>query len=81
MPMPNASAVLMTELDGVAMKTINHVSGNGEVYLNHDLLLTAGASSHPLAQNLRDMGLDGAAPTMVMASPDYHSILYFGAPM
>ena len=80
-PMPNASSVTLSVLNDIPLKTINYATGTATMYLSHDLLLTIGASAHPMAQNLRDMGVDGTAPATVMVSTDYQSVLYFGNPM
>lgn len=78
---PAMSSLTMSELNGVPMKTINYASGTAYTILNYQLLLTVGESQHPMAQNLRDIGVDGAAPTMLTVSTDYQSVLYFGEPM
>ena len=71
----------LSELNGVPLKTINHVTGNAAAYLDYNLLLTVGESAHPMAQNLRDIGVHGTSPTAVTVSTDYQSVLYFGESM
>ncbi len=80
-PTPASSSLLMTELNGSPMMTINHTSGTNNLNMGHDLVLTVGASSHVMAQNLRDIGVDMTSPTMVTVSTDYQSVLYYGEPM
>ena len=80
-PIPAMSSLTMSELNGLPMKTINYASGTAYTIFNYELLLTVGDSPHPMAQNLRDFGVDSAAPTMITVSRDYQSVLYFGEPM
>ena len=80
-PAPESSILTLSEVNGAPLKTINHVTGTAANYLTHDLLLTIGASVNPMAQNLRDFGVDGTSPTMITISTDYQSILYFGSLM
>jgi len=80
-PTPASSSLLYSVLNDAPIKTINHTTGTFSAIINYDLQLTIGSSSHEMAQNLRDIGVDGAAPTMVTVSTDYQSILYFGNPL
>ncbi len=71
----------LSEVDGIPLKTINHVVGTTAAILDYDMVLTVGESDHPMAQNLLDFGVDGTSPTMMTISTDYQSVLYFGEPM
>jgi len=80
-PTPSVSSLLYSVYNDAPMKTINHATGTYNTIISYDLLLALGSSSHAMAQNLRDMGVDGAAPTLVTVSTDYQSILYLGNPL
>ncbi len=80
----SSSSVTASDLDGVPIKLINYVTyANTTLHLTglNDMVLTVGESTHPMAQNLRDFGLDGTSPESVTIATNYHSILYFGNPM
>jgi len=82
LPIPMASSLTMSVLNGDPIRTINHlITGSGNLYFTHDILLTVGGSTHPMADNLRDLGVDLTQPTMVEISFDYQSLLYNSSPM
>ena len=81
MPAQTSNPLNFSVIDNVPLKTIIHVTGTYNMYVNFDSLLTVGESLNPMAQNLREMGVDGTSPTMLLLSTNYQAILYLGNPM
>jgi len=44
----------------------------------HDFVLKLGKSEHPMADNLRILGLDGARPALVQYADPLQSLLFPG---
>jgi hypothetical protein len=54
------------------------VRGAMRLYLNHSIRLEVGSSNHPMATDLRFMGLDGKKPFLVMGTEKFQSIFHKG---
>lgn len=64
--------------DGKLFKTAVKVRGMMKLRLNHDLHLHIGSSTHPMANDLRLLGLDGKKPMLVMDTEKFQSVFYKG---
>jgi hypothetical protein len=63
-------------IDGLMYKTNVKVRGAMKLRLNHDLYLHIGSSTHPMANDLRLLGLDGKKPFLVMDTEKFQSVFY-----
>lgn len=77
-PAPALSVVTYTLLDGELVRT--HIDVRGAVSLSGPgtLRAHAGASSHPMADHARALGLDGARPRLVLSTRRFQSKLHAG---
>jgi hypothetical protein len=65
-------------VDGKLLRTPVKVRGMMKLRLNHDLHLHVGSSAHPMANDLRLLGLDGKKPMLVMDTEKFQSVFYKG---
>jgi hypothetical protein len=63
--------------EGKKLRTDVKVRGRMKLYIQHSLQLEIGESDHPMANDLRLLGLDGKKPMVVMDSDKFQSV--FGA--
>lgn len=61
------------------LRTEVKVRGGMKLYLQHTLRLQIGDSDHPMANDLRLLGLDGKKPLIVMDSDKFQSVFGEGA--
>ena len=63
------------------IRTAVNVRGWMKLRLQHGLRLTVGNSQHPMANDLRRLGLDGQKPFLVMDTDRFQSVFYPPRPM
>lgn len=81
LPGPSVSPLLYSQHEGRWLRTPVRVRGGGQAHVRPALQLRIGASEHPMAQQLRQLGLDGARPWLAMATDRFQSRLPAGQPM
>jgi hypothetical protein len=54
------------------------VRGAMRLYLQHSIRLEVGSATHPMANDLRLLGLDGKKPFLVMGTEKFQSVFYKG---
>jgi len=79
LPAPPLNLVLYSFLDGEPLRTVVDVRGAMRVRRGAGLRLTVGSSEHRMADDLRQLGLDGARPLIVMDTHAFQSRLNLGA--
>lgn len=72
------SLITYSFVDGKLFKTAVKVRGMMKLRLSHDLHLHVGPSKHPMANDLRLLGLDGKKPMLVMDTEKFQSVFYKG---
>lgn len=65
-------------VDGKLFRTPVKVRGAMKLRLNHTLRLKIGSSTHPMANDLRLLGLDGKKPLIVLSTEKFQSVFYKG---
>lgn len=70
------SLITYSFVDGRLFKTPVKVRGLMKLRLNHTLRLHIGSSTHPMANDLRLLGLDGKKPLIVMDTDKFQSVFY-----
>jgi hypothetical protein len=60
--------------DGKKLRTEVKVRGRMNLYLQQSLKIAIGDSDHPMARDLRLLGLDGKKPLIVMDSDKFQSV-------
>lgn len=78
-PVPPVSLVTFTQLSGQLVRTPIDVRAPTRAHGPGDLALRVGSSRHPMADNLRRLGLDGAAPRLVLSTTRFQSKLWAGS--
>lgn len=63
------------------VRTKVKVSGMMKLRLNHGLRLRVGNSKHPMANDLRMLGLDGKKPFLVMDTDKFQSVFHEALPV
>ncbi|MBW1757919.1 MAG: acetoacetate decarboxylase family protein [Deltaproteobacteria bacterium] len=81
LPVPPMSLVLYSHHQGDLFRTIVNVRGRANLRPGRSLQLRVGESTHRMANNLRDLGLDGARPLIVMDTHRFQSRLNAGVPV
>jgi hypothetical protein len=81
LPVPPMSLVLYSHRGEDLLRTIVNVRGRTNLRLGRSLELRVGDSTHRMANNLRDLGLDGAHPAIVMDTHRFQSRLNAGVPV
>ncbi|MFZ5531477.1 MAG: acetoacetate decarboxylase family protein [Pseudomonadota bacterium] len=79
LPLPSVDLVLYSELEGQWLRTLVNTRGGMRLHVPGTVRLAVGAASHPMAQRLRDLGLDGARPLALLSSTEFQSRLNAGA--
>lgn len=72
------SLITYSFVDGKLFKTPVKVRGIMKLRLNNGLQLHVGSSVHPMADDLRLLGLDGKKPMLVMDTDKFQSVFYKG---
>jgi hypothetical protein len=65
--------------DRKKLRTVVKVRGRMKLYIQHSLQLEIGESDHPMANDLRLLGLDGKKPMVVMDSDKFQSVFDAGS--
>lgn len=81
LPGPSVSPLLYSHHEGQWLRTPVRVRGGGQAHVRPALHLRTGGSAHPMAQVIRELGLDGARPWLAMATERFQSRLPAGQPM
>lgn len=79
-PCPTLSLLLYSDLAGQGLRTKVNVRGSTRAHSGSGVRLALGASSHPMAQTLRQLGLDRTKPVVVTTTLGFQSRLNLGAP-
>ena len=79
LPAPPMSLVLYSHHQGKLLRTTVNVRGRVNLRRGRGLQLRVGESTHRMARNLRDLGLDRARPAIVMDTHRFQSRLNAGA--
>jgi hypothetical protein len=75
-PMPPADVPTFTLLDGKVIKTVIRPMTPFQLSGGDDFVLKLG--KHPMADNLRILGLDGARPALLQYAEPLQSLLFPG---
>lgn len=81
LPAPPMSLVLYSHHRGNLLRTTVDVRGRMHLRPGRSLQLRVGESSHPMAANLRMLGLDQSHPALVLDTHRFQSRLHAGAPI
>lgn len=76
---PPLSLLTLTRLGGRLLRTPVDVRGATRAHLPGDVRLRVGEVRHRMADNLRTLGLDGAAPRLLLVTERFQSILHAGS--
>lgn len=77
---PAMSLVCYSELDGKPVRSTIEVRNGSRLHVPGGMRLKVGQSRHRMANNLRDLGLDGAQPLAVTSTDRFQSRLGVPAP-
>jgi hypothetical protein len=77
-PAPAADILTFSLLQGRLMKTVIRVLTPSFASSGDGLLFKVGSSSHPMANNLRALALDGARPAIVHYTNTFQALLFPG---
>ncbi|HSQ63745.1 MAG TPA: acetoacetate decarboxylase family protein [Polyangiaceae bacterium] len=75
---PAMSVVTFTKLDGALVRTHIDVRAPTRMRAAGSIRLDVGTSTHPMAKNLRTLGLDGAKPKALIVTERFQSLLHAG---
>jgi hypothetical protein len=64
--------------EGNKLRTAVKVRGGMKLYIQQSLKIEIGDSDHPMAKDLRLLGLDGKKPVVVMDSDKFQAVFYEG---
>lgn len=78
-PSPALSLITYSLVEKKLLRTAVKVRGNMKLRLQQNLVLKAGTSDHPMANDLRMLGLNGKKPMIVMDTEKFQSVFYKGA--
>lgn len=78
LPIPPSPLVLYSHKDDQMLRAHVDVRNGLQVHAPGKVRLTVGASKHRMANNLRDLGLDGAKPLVVASTDKFQSRLNAG---
>lgn len=76
--LPPLSVITYSELNGQGLRTPVNVRGAVHTSLGGQLNLQVGSSNHPMAEHLRQLGLNGAKPVLVQFTDHFQSRLNAG---
>jgi hypothetical protein len=77
-PVPPTDIVTFTVLNGRLIKTLIQVLTPAQAGSGEGFVLKVGTSGHPMTNNLRSLGLDGARPLLVQYSDPFQALLFPG---
>jgi Acetoacetate decarboxylase (ADC) len=77
-PSPALSLITYSFVEEELFRTAVKVRGSMKWRLQQDLILKVGSSNHPMANDLRVLGLDGKKPAIVMDTEKFQSVFYEG---
>ncbi|WP_283135294.1 hypothetical protein [Rhizohabitans arisaemae] len=80
-PGPEADLVLYSQREGETLRSLVDVKGSTRLHPSHQVRLSVGSSPNPMAGRLRDLGLAGARPFMVLSVPRQQTRLGAGVPV
>ncbi len=78
LPIPAADMVLLSHLHGELVRARIDIKASMRAHRGSGLTLTIGASSHPMAQRLSTLGLDGQSPMLLQVTNSFRSRLHIG---
>jgi hypothetical protein len=81
LPAPPMSVVTYSHSQGNLLRATVNVRGRTNLRPGRGLQLRVGESTHRMARNLRDLGLDGARPVVVQDTHQFQSRLNAGVPI
>jgi len=81
LPVPALPLVLYSMRDGELVRATVEPRGGMRAHLPSGMRLKVGSSHHRMAENLRDLGLDGARPIAVLSTTRFQSRLNAGVPI
>jgi Acetoacetate decarboxylase (ADC) len=76
--MPPNDIVTFSILDGRLMRTVIQMMTPSQVGSGSGFSLQIGESTHPMAENLRSLGLDSLTPTLLQYAEPFQSMLFPG---
>jgi hypothetical protein len=77
-PGPSMSLTVYTQLKKQLLRTAINVRGGSRVYAGGGLKLQIGASTHPMARTMINLGLQGASPMIATYTDTFQSRLNGG---
>jgi hypothetical protein len=77
-PAPAADILTFTLLNGRVIKTVIQVLTPFYASVGETFVLKVGTSRHPMTNNLRSLGLDGARPVLVQYADPFQALLFPG---
>ncbi|WP_131738485.1 hypothetical protein [Actinomadura roseirufa] len=80
-PVPARDLVVHSDLGGAPVRSRIELRGRGRAHPSPRVRLTVGPADHPLARQLRALGLDGARPLLCLRSPSCRSARDAAVPM
>lgn len=78
MPSPTLDLLLYSSVGGQPLHTTVNTRGHTRGFARGTMQLEIGTSNHPMAQTLRNLGLQGAVPLLFGLTPDFQSRLNAG---
>jgi len=78
LPIPASDMVLLSHLHGEMVRARIDVRASMRAHRGRGLKLTIGTSSHPMAERLRTLGLDGQSPMLLQVTHSFRSRLHIG---
>jgi Acetoacetate decarboxylase (ADC) len=76
--MPPNDIVTFSILDGRLMRTVIQMMTPSQLGSGSGFSLQVGESAHPMAENLRSLGLDGLTPVLLQYAEPFQSMLFPG---
>ena len=80
-PMPPDDEFLLSLLGGTMIRALLRVAAPVHVCAGDGFAVRVGPSRHPMAENLRKLGLDGARAALVQYADPYQAMLFPGQPV
>jgi Acetoacetate decarboxylase (ADC) len=80
-PMPKVELMLLSVLEHKLLRAVVEVRGKHRGGPGGSLRLSVGSSQHPMAVQLRALGLDGAKPELSIYTRGARSLLHLGTPV
>ena len=80
-PAPPDDLFMLSLLNGKTIKTLVRLLTPFQTGSGDDFVLKVGTSQHPMAKNLRSLGLDGTSPALVRYADPFQALLFPGGAM